>query len=129
MRRPARKLAIVVMLALACGVTTAFAAKLPTSSTKVGAGNKAIAACDSDGVTVAYTNAYDTTAADYRTSAVTVSNINTACNGETLTVTIRNSSGTSLWQGSTTVSSTSATISTSSIVASSIAGWAVAVSG
>jgi hypothetical protein len=129
MRHPARKVAIGVTLALACGVTTAFAARSPTSSTKVGAGNNTIAACDSDGVTVAYTNAYDTTAADYRTSAVTVSGISTTCNGETLTATIRNSSGTSLWQGSSTLSSTSATISTSSIVSSSIAGWAVAISG
>jgi hypothetical protein len=128
-KRPGRKLAVGVVLSLGLGTTTAFAAHLTTSTSKVGADHKTVAACDSDGVTVAYTNGYDTTAADYRTTAVTVSGINSACTGETLTVTIRNSSGASLWQGSATVSSTSSTISTGSLVSSSIAGWAVAISG
>lgn len=122
----------VLAAAAACAafsVATAAASQIPFSTARVASGNTNVFACDPDGVTVTYTNAYDTAAADYRTTTVNVSGIAAACVGRTLSVTVRSTTAV-LFQRSTTVTGTSmALAATTPLVSSSIAGWAAAVTG
>ncbi len=87
------------------------------TSTKVGADNVAVASCDTDGVSTAYTTAWDATDKRYEVSNVTVSNINNACDGQTIKVTLADSAGVSLGEGTATIPSdvlaTSVTVATS----------------
>ena len=127
-----RRLAVALPLTAGFGLVTAHAALLPVSSARVGAGEGIVAACDTDGVSVAYTNVFDTTIADYRTTGVTVSGLAAACTGRVLSVTIRSSVDASLWQGSATVAASSVAMSVPSVPlvrSAAIAGWAVTVTG
>jgi hypothetical protein len=58
------------------------------SSATLGATNGAVRSCDTNGVRLAYTNAYDPAAHLYVTTAVTVSTLNRACRGKSLTLTL-----------------------------------------
>ena len=88
------------------GVATASAATLGgLTSRNVGANDSVVAACDTDGVTVAYTVAYSATSGNgrYTVSGVTVSGINTACVTQTLSITLRGAAGVALGAGTVTV--------------------------
>ena len=127
-----RAAVVALGLCAAFGLSSASASLMPVASRRLAAGSGAVPRCDVDGVTVSYTNAFDTVAADYRTTAVTVANINTACAGMVLKVTVRAATGVSLFGGSATVPAapaTSLTISTPPLTSSSVGGWAVAVTG
>ena len=56
------------------------------TSGQVGADDAAVASCDTDGVTTAYTTAWDTNDRRYEISQVTVSGIAAACLTKTLSV-------------------------------------------
>jgi hypothetical protein len=119
-------------LCVVLGLSTAAASLTPLASAPVAAGGSVVAACDPDGVTVSYTSSFDTTMADYRTTGVTVANISTGCAGQALKVTIKGSTGASLFQASATVPpapATSIAIAVPPIRSSTIAGWAVVVTG
>lgn len=71
------------------GTLTASAASLGgLSSTSLGADQTIVASCDTDGVALAYTNNYDVATNSYRTSAVTMSGVATACVGKTFKLTL-----------------------------------------
>ncbi|MCE9623817.1 MAG: hypothetical protein K8R99_15865 [Actinomycetia bacterium] len=73
------------------GVVGASAATLGgLSSTGLGSDNTVIAACDSDGISIAYTTAYNATAQEYQVSAVNFTNVNALCNGKAASVSVRN---------------------------------------
>ena len=94
----------------AFGAVYAMAATLGgITSNKVGADNVAIASCDTDGVTAAYTTAWDATDKRYEVSTATVGSVNDACDGETLKVTLTDSAGASLGEGTLSIPSSAAT--------------------
>ena len=116
----------------ALGLTTASASLTPLASAPVGAGGITVAPCDPDGVTVSYTSSFDTTTADYLTTGVTVAGISTGCAGLALKVTVKSATGASLTQGSATVPAAPATsiaFAVAPVRSSTIAGWAVVVTG
>ena len=77
--------------ALVAGVVGASAASLGgLTSGGVGADDQIVAACDTDGITVAYTNTYSATAQTYQVTAVNFSAVNAACNGKAASVSLRN---------------------------------------
>ena len=80
---------------LAFGGVIASAATLGTiSNASLGSGVQTVASCDTDGVTVAYTNTFDSTSGRYRVGSVTISGINVAvggCVGKTLSITLKDS--------------------------------------
>lgn len=74
---------------LATAAVLASAASLGTvTSTNLGAGNTVVASCDTDGVAVDYTTAYDAATATYRVSHVTLSGVAAACNGQDVNITV-----------------------------------------
>src|SRR5688572_639201 len=63
----------------------------------LGADDSVVAACDGDGVGVSYTKAYSAGApAGYKVTAVTVTGVADACDGQTLAATLANSAGASI---------------------------------
>lgn len=98
---------------LAYAIAFASAASVGTvSDGGLGAGNAAVAACDSDGLNTAYTTAY-TTNVGYTVSSVNVTGITAACNGKTIQVTVAKNDGTVPASGSGTVSAGAASIAVS----------------
>lgn len=125
----APRLVVGLIMSVGFGAVAAHAAVLPVSTARVGTGDGAVSGCDPDGVSVAYTDVFDTSAADYRTTSVTVSGIAGSCAGRSLAITIRADTGAALWQGTTTVTSASASLSVPSLPSASIAGWAATLTG
>ena len=96
----------------AFGILTASAASLGgLTSSSLGADQTVIASCDTDGINMAYSTAYDATTNAYKTTAVTISNVNAACANKTYkltmsdgTVSLNETSGTvTLTAGSQTI--------------------------
>lgn len=119
-----RKRTLVALVAgLAVFATTfAFAATLGgLTSGEVGANNTVVAACDTNGVTTSYSAAsWDATDQRYEVSQVTVGDVNDACDGDTLKVTLTDSGGAQLAEGTLVIptdASTSHTVSLGSAVA------------
>ena len=108
-----KALAIVLPTAL-FGVAAAAAASLGgVTSPSIGADVVTVASCDTDGVTLAYTNGYDATLGRYQTTSVAVSGINVACNTKTISVTLKDSGNVSLASGSSAVAAGAASITLS----------------
>lgn len=79
-----------------------------TSGT-VGADTTTVAACDSNGVTAAYTVAWDATDKRYEITTVTVGGVADTCDGLTLSVTLADSAGTQIGSGSVAIPTSAAT--------------------
>jgi hypothetical protein len=107
-----RKAAVLIGGIGILGVTAvlASAASLGTiSQGSLGSGIQVVASCDTDGVTVSYTNAYDPTSGHYKVSSVTIGGINTACVTKNLAITLKDSAsgaGNSVGTGSGVVTVT-----------------------
>lgn len=101
-RRVNRLLVGVIAFGLgATGLSAAAAASLGgLTSRDLGADNIGVTSCDTDGVSVAYTEAFDSSSGRSVVSGVTVSGLATACSGSTLQVTLADASGSSLSTGS-----------------------------
>lgn len=103
------------LIALGAGLTVfagvfAMAASLGgITSTKVGADNTAVASCDTDGVASAYTTAWDATDKRYEVTAVTVSGVADACDGQTLSVSLTDSTGAQIASGTLAIPTSVAT--------------------
>lgn len=115
------------------GVVGASAATLGgLGSGSMGSDNSVVAACDSDGITIAYTTAYNATAQEYQVSAVNFTGVNAACNAKAASVSVRNGT-TNL--GTTNVASITVTASAFSITlaapvsAASVNGVSLVISG
>jgi hypothetical protein len=79
-----------------------------TSGT-VGADTTTVAACDSNGVTAAYTVAWDATDERYEISTVTVGGVADTCDGLVLSVTLADSGGAQIGSGTLTLPTSGAT--------------------
>ncbi len=71
----------------------------------LGAGNAVVASCDTDGVNTAYTTAYSASTPGYNVTAVSVTAINTACNGKAISVTVAKTDGSTPASGTGAVAS------------------------
>ena len=130
-RRKRIALAVIVTATL-LGVVAASAASLGgITSGNLGADTGVVASCDTDGVTLAYTNSYDATLGRYQTTSVSVSGINTACNTKAISLTLKDASNVSLASGSGTVAAGAATLTMSGSGANAnvVVGAAVVING
>lgn len=92
-RRLRRRGAVILLGLGAFGLATASAASLGgLTSGALGATNGAVTSCDTNGVSLRYTHAYNTAAGLYRTTAVQVRGINGACRNKSLTLTLGSAS-------------------------------------
>ena len=124
-----------LLLALGAGgaataAVVASAATLGTvDSTDLGAGNSVIASCDTaDGIGVSYTTSYG--AGDYKVASVTLDDLDAACVGQAVKITLYDDSGTSLGTASGTVVDDSDDFAVAALpVAEDVEGVAVVISG
>jgi hypothetical protein len=102
--RNTRRAIVASLLGLTVGGgVLASAASLSVTGNTLGAGTVVIASCDTDGVTLKYTHSYlagtGAGQGQYRTSAVAVTGVATACVGKSISVTLKDSTGASLGNG------------------------------
>ena len=118
---------------LTMGVVGASAASLGgLTGSGLGADDQIVAACDSDGISTAYTTAYSAAAQTYQVTAVNFTLVNPACTGKAASLTLRN--GTTAL-GTTTVASI--TVATAAftitlgtpVTATSVTGLSLVISG
>lgn len=127
--RWARALALFGALVVACSV--AMAASLGgLSAQQLGANTTVVAPCDTNGVTLAYTTGYNPTAGRYDVTSATVSGIAAACIGQTLALTLADSSFAALGSGTATVTGANQTVTfTPSVDAEAVVRAAVVITG
>ena len=95
-----RNILIKLLAALTVGgLVFAMAATLSVSSGGVGAGDTTVASCDTDGVSTAYTTAWDATDKRYEITTVTVGGLADACDDKTIKVSLTDSTGASIGAG------------------------------
>jgi len=113
------------------GAVYGFAATLNVGSNQLSAGNASVASCQATGTpTGTYTVAYDSTLGGYKVSGVTVTGIDTGCNGKSLSATLTGTAGANLGTISGTISGTSLALTPSGTVsAASVTGVSVAING
>ena len=102
-------IAILAGLVVFAGVFAMAASLGGVTSTKVGADNTAVTSCDTDGVTTSYATAWDATDKRYEVTSVTVGNVNDACDGETLSVSLTDASGAQIGSGTLAIPTSAAT--------------------
>lgn len=121
------RLAVAAVAVAAFGAASA-ASLGGLSSAEVGANDTVVASCDTDGVNLTYTTAYDATASTYQVTSATVDGIADDCVGQTLAVTVKDADGASLSDGSIVVAGTSETIGGMSAPAETLVGASVVIS-
>ncbi len=110
------------------GLTLASAAQLTVNSASLGAGTRVVASCDTDGIAVAYTNAYATNA--YNTTGVTLNGVAEACDGLAVRVTVADAAGASLGELTGTIATGGSTTLTGiTVPATSIQNVTVVIAG
>ena len=128
------------VFALALGIVgvggvLASAASLNIANSTLGAGTTVIASCDTNGVSLVYTNTYVPSDGRYNTSAVTVNGLNNVCDSKRLDITLKQNTGAVLGSGSILslslpIGTTSATVAISPAAnANLVRGAAVVISG
>lgn len=131
-RRRRRMALAVIVTSTLLGIVAASAATLGgVTSNNLGADTAVVASCDTDGVSLAYTNSYDASLGRYQTTSVAVSGINTACNTKAIALTLKDVSNASLASGTGTVTAGAAaiTLSGSGANANAVVGAAVVING
>jgi hypothetical protein len=127
-----KRLTIALVGATALGAVVASAASLGgLTSSSLGANDTIVASCDTDGMTIGYTNAYDSSTGKYRTSAATITGIAPACVGQSLSIVLRDAGGLSIGAGGgAVVAGPSQTFAMSpSAAAEAVTGAAVVITG
>jgi hypothetical protein len=135
-RERSRRRRVVAAIAAAASAFAVVGASATTlggiTGTDLGADTAVIGSCDTNGVTLAYTNTYDASLGRYQTTSVGVSGINAACAGKTLSLTLKDNTNASLASGtvaSITGTSETVTMSGSGANANAVVGAAVVISG
>jgi hypothetical protein len=106
------------------GAVYGFAATLSVGANTLSAGNASVASCQASGTpTGTYTVAYDSTIPGYKVSQVTVTGMDPACNGKTVSVTLTGAANASLGAGSVAYSSLPI------VTAANVTGVSVAING
>lgn len=103
MRTKNKKVLAVLAALAAFAATAASAASLGgLNSTSLGADQTVVAACDSNGIDISYTNTYNATSNAYETTAVTLSGVDASCDTKSYQVALNDGAAT-LFNGSGTV--------------------------
>jgi len=121
------RLAVAAVAVAAFGAASA-ASLGGLSSDQVGANDTVVAACDSNGVSMSYTTAYDDATASYQVTEATVSGIAAPCIGQTLDLTVSDAAGVALGDGTVVVAGASETITGLAVPAEGLRGAAVIIS-
>jgi hypothetical protein len=127
-----KKTLFALLLALTIfGAVYGFAATLNVGTNQLSAGNASVASCQATGSpTGTYSVAYDSTLGGYKVSGVTVTGIDTNCNGKSISVTLTGAASAALGTIAGTISGTSLALTPgSSIAAGSVTGVSVAING
>ena len=132
-----RTLVALLVGAIMFGSIYALAASLTVTSATLGAGNTAVAACQSGTVNVTYSgNTYGSTSpAGYKTTTVTLNGLDetaSACGGKAVKVTLTGASNASLGEGTGTLPTGSGTtydLTISGVSASDVTGVHVLIAG
>jgi len=109
------------------------AASLGVSTQTLGAGNTAVAACQSGTLTASYATLYDSTIPGYKVGVVTVSGLQAGCYSKAFKVELTSSSNASLGEVANTTPSSgtffTADFTSSSVQAANVAGIHVTITG
>ncbi|HMS13262.1 MAG TPA: hypothetical protein PKD80_09175 [Microthrixaceae bacterium] len=130
-----RRIGAAIVAGLATfGIVGASAASLGgVTSTTLGADVGVVSSCDTDGVSLSFTNSYDATLGRYQTTTVNIGGIAAACSGKALSITLKDATGASVGSGSiatlTASASQSATIAAPGANANAVTGAAVVITG
>ncbi len=91
MRLSTKPLVAILGGVLIAGIAGASAASLGgVTAGSLGSDDSVVAACDTDGIAIAYTSAYNAAAQQYQVTAVNFSGVNAACTAKAASVTLRN---------------------------------------
>ena len=106
-----RRIVLALLVSVAVfGSLYAMAASLGgISSGNLGADTSIIASCDTNGVTAAYATAWDATDKRYEVTSVTIGGVADTCDGQTLNVSLTDSSGAQLASGTLSIPTSAAT--------------------
>lgn len=122
-----------IALTVGGGIIAASAATLGgITSNSLGADNTLLTSCDTDGVSVAYTNTYDPTGQRFVVSNAVISGINAACAGKVMNVELSGTGGAALSSSTslTLTSSASQTVAFATpAVSEDVLGAAVVITG
>lgn len=131
-----RALTALLVGAVVFATVYGFAASLSVSSSSLGAGTTAVAACQSTALTATYAVAYDSAIPAYKVGILTVTGLDTTagkCPSKAFKITLTNSSSTSLGEvtGTTPSSGTSFTadFTASNVSAAAVTNVHVVISG
>jgi hypothetical protein len=132
-----RKTVFAVVLALTIfGAVYGFAATLNVGANTLSAGNATVASCETGTATGTYAVAYDPTAGitSYKVSGVTITGLDAACAGKSVSATLTSNSGTTnlgTLTGTVPVGGGSLSLGapTPTVKASDVAGVSVAING
>jgi hypothetical protein len=119
-----------VSIAGLAGASAASLGGLTASS--IGSDDSVVAACDSDGITIAYTTSYSATAQQYQVSAVNFTNVNAACTGKAASVSLRNGATLLTTQAASPITVATGAFSitlTTPVAATSVTGVSRVISG
>ncbi|GAA1791629.1 hypothetical protein GCM10009795_041660 [Nocardioides hankookensis] len=114
-----------LLLALGAGgaVTAAVVASAATlgtvNSTDLGAGVNVVASCDDDDISVDYTTEYSSDTGSYTVASVTLSDVDVACAGQSIDVTLADDGNADLGTASGTMPASPATTVTLTVSATS----------
>lgn len=127
-----KKLAAIVLAVLAFSMIAASAASLGGINTSdLGAETDTVAGCDPDGIDVDFTVAYNAATGEYDTASVDITDIaSPACDGQTISATLTDSSGATLGSDSAVLAASQTSWSASiAAPAGEVFGIAVVIDG
>jgi len=104
-------MAVIAGLAISGGVFASAASLGGVSSTNLGSSATVVASCDTDGVNLDYSTAYDAATGEYHVNEVKLDGIANTCKGQAIEVSLKNADGkVSTTTARTPVTGTSQTI-------------------
>jgi hypothetical protein len=130
-----RKTVFALVLALTIfGAVYGFAATLNLNTDQLSAGNATVGSCQTSGpATGTYSVVYDSSIPGYKVSGVTVTGVDSACAGKTVSATLTGAGSTSLGSASAAVPGGGGTVSlgspTGTVSAAAVTGLSVAING
>lgn len=114
-------IALAAGLAVTGGVFASAASLGGVESANLGSSATVVASCDTDGVTVDYSTAYDSASGTYLVNTVTVDGISDSCKGESIEVSLKDTDG----RSTTSTTRTAVTGTKQSIPVDGFAGESV----
>lgn len=130
---PRRKRALFAVICgvSAFGIVGASAASLGSiTGSSLGADVAVVASCDTDGVAVDFVNTYVPASGEYETTSVSVTGINAACDTLAMDLTLTGAGGTSLGNGSATLTASgTTTIAMTGVDSAAVTGVAIVIAG